>query len=577
VLDIPIRRKSFGVLLVILFGLPALAVLVVPFRSAGIFWPDYAFLFPLIGVYGVFFREGLLSLPFGYEWGMVFLVYLWLLRARHKVRPLRAGAAWNLLWRVLLVFLALRILLVPGLTATVVLYRNFQASLSMVLATLLLAGTAGLGNRKKPSPRAQAVIGVLFLLFAAATARVLTQVPPDPSGLAVGGAIGLAWWWFFVSPGRRRAGFVRCAIFSLAWYGLTLLLLVPDFLWSYHAYVKAAPKIRWVTRQEFHCYDVLPWHRDGWLFAAQNDIARYSPDDNRPPISSKEFVGGQRLDMDPETRRIFMPSFMRYHPQEERFEDVYIYDFDLNLVDTLRLPECVGPLYVQYSGKRDHLYYSCEASGHLTAYDFGLGNYRTFGDYLSPNHILLDEEEDRLIVSPILEPRLDVYDLNTLERIETSPVVPPVYVCVTDARRNALYVARFVLGDMEIRDLNTLRVLSYIRLDMGPRDMDRDWEGKRVFACSYFTGTLCVVDLERKAVGRLFAGPRARGLFYDPEADRLYFCSTLGIGYYDGEALAEPVAVRGIATELADLVRGLFQAGGVSRLIEFLSLFRTLT
>ncbi len=575
-LDIPIRRRTLHALFAVLFGLPALAVFVVPFRSAGVFWPDHGFLFPLIGVYGVFFREGLLSLPFAYEWVLVCLVYAWALRARARSSPVRASVAWSLLFRFVLVYITLRVLLVPVLSSTVILYRNAQASGAMALAILMLHGAARCRMRAERSAASLGVIALALLALSLSMTQTLAQYPPEPYGIAAGALLGLAWWAMFLRGRQGAWRLFRCALASLVWFSLTLLLLVPDILAGYRAFLLAGPKIHWVTRQESGCYDIVPWHREGLLFAAQNRIARYTPGEDRNPVLGEAFVGGQRLDMDPERRRVFMPSFMRYHPEEERFEDVYIYSFDLELVETLRLPECVGPLYVQYSRRRDELYYSCEASGHLVRYDFQQGEYRRFGSYLSPNHILLDEEEDRLFVSPILEASLDVYDLDTLERTVASPVVPPVYVCVTDAQRGRLYVARFVLGDVEIRDLHTLRVLSHIRLDMGPRDMDRDREGRRLFTCSYFTGTLCVVDLESGSVGRLYAGPRARGLFYDPEADRLYFCSTLGIGYYDGEALAEPVPARGVARGLGDLVRDLFQAGGVSRLLQFLSLFRTL-
>jgi len=345
---------------------------------------------------------------------------------------------------------------------------------------------------------------------------------------------------------------------------------------SYHAFRFSRPHLKWVTQEESGCYDLIARAEDQCLFAAQSNIAKYFPDQGIPPLLHEDHVGGQRLDIDLESKRLFMPSFMRYSPQEEQFKDVYIFNFDLNLVETLKFPRCVGPLYVQYSKKRERVYYSCEASGQIMEYDIKRNLFHVIARYISPNHIQLDEQETRLFVNPIWGKSLDVYDLDSTTLIRSSPVVPPVYVSITDLQRDFLYVARFVLGDLEIRDLDTLRVLSRIRIDQGPRDMAIDRERGRLFTCNYFTGTLTVVDIEKKTVGRLFAGPRARGVFFDASKNRLYFCSHLGIGYYTNEGLSAPDFAGGNLSTLWHLVKDVFDSKEPLHLKEFFRFFLTL-
>jgi hypothetical protein len=576
---LPIVRTRFnrGVFLTIVFAPIAVTTCLVPFRTFGVIWPDYGFMFLLIGIYGVFFRQGLLAFPFVYEWVLVSLCALLIVNARRKQGLLNGRQGVFIVARVFLVFVCLRVLLIPELACTIALYRGVQAGIACGLVVVILLavipGRAG-GVRSLTRLGLGALTATFFVL---AFVLEFSELPIRLFEVSQGALLGFVWWLLFVRSPSPRSTFLYYVGTSCLWYAVALTTLVPDMLSSFCAFRHSSPKVHWVTQAESMAYDAISYEAGRVLFVAQNAIAKYFPDQDRPALVGREFVGGQRLAIDVERKRLFMPAFMRYSPQEESYDDVYIYDFDVNLVETLRLQECVGPLYVQFSKKRQHLYYSCEASGHLVDYDLREGSYTKFGDYLSPNHIQLDESEDLLYVSPIMEKTIDVYQLDPPRLVRSAPVVPPVYVSLPDSSRGVLYVARFVLGDLEIRDIHSLKVLSRIRLDFGPRDMDLDRTGRRLFTCNYFTGTLSIVDLEQKTVGRLFAGPRVRGLYYDPEVSRLYFCSTLGIGYYDADALANPYPFHGVTEELGQTIKELATRGGAARFLEFLLFFKTLT
>lgn len=578
ILDVVVRKKGLrAAVLIALFAPVALSTCTVPFRSVGLIWPDWGFMFLLVGIYGLFFRKGLFAFPAAYEWGVVLLVASILLYRRRRQCAANRRAALAVIGRTLLVYAFLRILVLPELSCSIVLYRAIQAGVCMVIVVLLLLAVSSRPWRRLR--RSAGTLGAVVLLgafYIASFAIDVSQVSLRRFEVLLGGTLGVLWWVFFVRRPPPRPTFLYYAAASAAWYGVALMGLVPDVVSSFHAYRYSRTKVHWVTRSQTKAYDAVSWQQGGALFVAQNNLAKYFPGEAKSPAMAPQYVGGQRLAVDRTQGRLYMPAFMRYSPEEDRYDDVYVYDLDLNLVGRLKLDECVGPLYVQYSSKRRHVYYSCEASGHLVDYDAAEGAYRRFGDYLSPNHIQLDEQEDLLYVSPIMERTIDVYDVGDLRLVRSAPVVPPVYVSLPDTSKGVLYVARFVLGDLETRDILTLKVLSRTRLDFGPRDMDLDRQRGRLLSCNYFTGTLSIVDLANNSAGRLFAGPRVRGLHFDPESGRLYFCSALGVGYYDEESLSAPYASRGCAEEVRDLLKAWLEPGGLGSFLEFLSLFESL-
>jgi len=138
-----------------------------------------------------------------------------------------------------------------------------------------------------------------------------------------------------------------------------------------------------------------------------------------------------------------------------------------------------------------------------------------------------------------------------------------------------IFTTRFILGDVIVRDPKTLQALQTIRIDPGPRDVAVDWSRGLLLTPNYFIGTVGVIDMNSRRVGRMFAGLRARGVFYDEKKDRLYFASLAGIGYYRGTDLSKAYYSTGFWSDLTELGR-MIAVQGFGRVFRYLLSFKEL-
>jgi hypothetical protein len=558
--------------------LPFAASSPVVFRAADVPQADLGFI--VLAFLNYVLLGASMVTPRMYEIAAVALVYLWLVFRGRRRRPLPAGIAFRLAGRVLLGYAVLRIGLVLALAAGLTLYRTPQAASSVFLALSLLLLVTTI--RKRPSSRWTAVVALAAAVFLVGLVCALREYPVQPFEIVVGANLGLLGWLLLFRSNDPSPARTPAAWRVLTWYAAILVLAVPDLLLAYLAFHAGLPRAQWIDSRSSGAYDAATSPDGTTVFSAQGAVIRY--DLREPPVrktAETDVIGAQRLALDNDRGILYAPAFDPSAPIGPDDADVYGYDLNLRPSVRVKYPNCRRALYVQYSPRWRRMYYTCEDSGYLVEFAPADGRSRALGRYYSPrnlcpNHLQIGEREDTLLVFPVLGTGVPVFALPEGRLVRRIPVVPPVYGSAEDTRRKVLVLARFMLGDLELRDNTTFRVVGHIRADLGPRDLDIDRAGGRVFTCSYFFGTLCIADVDRRTVTRLYAGVRARGVHYDAATGRLYFSSPLGLGYYDEDALRNAYRSGGVLADLRELLRIARDREDPMRLREFASFFTLL-
>jgi len=539
-------------------------------RALGIFTGDAAFIFGCIAYFGYFFRTGLLSLPNALEWiVLVFLfVFLWW-RRKDPLVPQRIILRFISLFLIYMVF---RTTVLLSITGGLALYRHYLAAGFVWLG--LNVGMLLFSLRQKERKR----WGIALLMAAVGLAIVLSSIHETGFrseeavfGLLLGIAIWLAFRW--ISLGRRRL--LSYVLLSAAVLIGMAGLMGLDLVTAAVATMRTESLIQWVDRTEHGGYDMESFADGQDLYVAAGHLLRYCNAKSPPCAKHPRHIGAQRMAIDQASGRIFVPAFVRYEPDQDRWDDVYIYDWETNLVGSLDYRGCSGALYVYYNQPFRRVFYACEASNNIVIHDETTGSYQSLDGYLATNVMAFNETGDQTYVLPVLDRFIAVLDTKTGSLLKKKRVVFPVYGLVDDPRHNVIFTTRFILGDVIVRNPKTLQPMQTIRIDPGPRDVTVDKSRELLLTPNYFIGTLGVIDMNSRRVGRMFAGVRARGVFFDAKTDRLYFASSAGIGFYRGADLSQAYYSRGFWFDLLELGR-LLAAQGVSRFFRYLLGFKAL-
>ena len=553
--------------IVAIFFLPLAAAFCIVFRNCSMPAFDVGFLYLATAFYVILGAS--LLVPRLHELVLFFLVFLILAFHRRKTGRLSGPARRALFVRLAFGYLCLRLALLSELASGLLLYRNAQAAAALFLALSIGVFT---GVRRRWRPAMLAAAGAVY--FAVALAFALRQYPLQPFEVAGGVVLGILGWLLFHRPERFAAGGFRLAKAALIWLIAILSLGIPDLLVTYLAFHSGLPRAQWADRSEGSCYDAIASRDGSNVFSTGGPVRRYRIQGRIAfKDAQSKYISAQRLALDAEGGMLYVPA---YDSSSAKTTDVIGFDLNLKPIDGIKWPACKMPLYIQFSPRWKKLYYACEESGQIIEYEPSNRGLRLLETVSTPNHLQLGELENNLLVFPVLRGRVPVVALPEGKPVRQISAVPPIYGSAEDRSRNLWALARFMLGDLELRDGRTFRPVGNIRLDLGPRDLEIDRAGGRLFTCSYFVGTLCIIDLDRQTVGRLYAGVRARGLYYDAGLKRLYFCSPLGLGYYEEEALNSAYQSRGFLSNAREVIHIFLNPNESLRIPEVLSLFMLL-
>ncbi|MCB1154680.1 hypothetical protein KDL45_13580, partial [bacterium] len=416
----------------------------------------------------------------------------------------------------------------------VVLYTKPRAAWLIAVSLLVLAAERRLTHRPITDAedfRSRYAYQALLVISAFAFAVNAVGLPPLEIIVAL---ILVFFVWrlrrFLVAGPQRTA---RTLLMGALAYLFTFTLLGPDTLSSFAAYASVKPNIRWIYRDDnntYKGYDVFPVGDELIVTGSGSKagVIAYSAVPGMPtsinPGGSPASASPQRGDVGEDGREIYLANY-------DSGPDVEVIDRDLNIVRAIDTPDCDDAIYVQHSPHTGHIYYTCEGNGAVIDADPLTGETRVIDRLFAPNVIKASTDRRQMYVAPLGGREVVRYDVVSGERVE-KPCAPGVLGISHDAARGRIYLSEFARGRIEVRDDTTLDLLDTWQTQLGTRDSVFDPAHDRLYAGNYFTGTISVIDPDHGPVGYLYAGPRVRGLEYDAATDRLYFVSTLDVGFY---------------------------------------------
>ncbi|MCZ7583582.1 MAG: hypothetical protein M5R36_09775 [Deltaproteobacteria bacterium] len=358
------------------------------------------------------------------------IVYLFFTRfsgmAEKPGRFFGAGpiAATMILWP-LSIRLGLLALVVAPITA---LHKPFESAL--VIGVLLLTGAYRLGLRSKIAGAVLARLGT--------AARVLISTALVAALFLVHLTLGMALLWlaafFWVNradslPGVSRLPYSRWIFRNAILSTLFPLLLLPEFMESYNAYVRSRDDVRWIEQFEDqrvseNVYDIVATDAGAKVISATNEgfvlykYSRWTGDYVRSKTidTSSEI---QTLDYFPSSGRVFAAGF-----DNDRAE-LAVFNSDFSEPTFIPVPGCRGAIQTRYRPIDDSVLITCEFSNSVVIHDLATGGQRTLNLPGWPHAAALSPDNRHLLVTSLtgLTPTLQI-NLDDAT-IEPSPTLLP--------------------------------------------------------------------------------------------------------------------------------------------------------
>jgi len=450
------------------------------------------------------------------------------------------GIIYNLSVSGFFVYFFVRILMLPAFTVmATVLYADVRvvsiAALAMSLCLIFL-----LKRRYLIFVFAAYFLLLSFFLW---SDRYFFMIPNIK--ILIGLLMAVIWTYFLYlksSLREKNSPYIhslKIALLCLVSY----LLVLGHIITCYNVFLHTYDDITWLLpRYDNNNYDVVADEDDNYIFVAgSSHINRYAKTGGNyiSDVTVESLVPNQRferMDINNLDGRLF---FAHYGPFSGE-PSVTIYDFNLTPIEILSFPDCNAPLHVLYSPPNRKLFYNCEISGHVIMYDFISKSHSILARFPFPIAMTLDTSKERLYVFTILGGKNIKYNIKdnvlTSYNIVSSTAQGSIHV----KSSGKIIVSKMLLGEIDVRDDESLEVTDRIPMGLGVRDLDVDQRNGNIIAANYVTGTIDILhrdSLGKASVTKMFGGPILRGVFFNKKTQRLYFANCLGVGIYKKGAL----------------------------------------